>query len=152
MRIETQRLVLRPFNQNDAKAALAWLGDPRAMAYIESVFDLAKAQKFIRDCGHLVYCLCEKESGVPIGQVIWHPYGGDPARYELGWILAPAHWGRGYAEEISLALIAWAKRQKVRQILLEAVAENRASIALIERLGAVFSHCDGALQVYRIEF
>jgi len=146
----TERLHLRPFTQADAEAALTWLGDAEAMRYIEPPFDLEKARRFIADCGHLVYCLCEKQSGSPIGQIIWHPYMGDPARYELGWILARAHWGRGYAGEISQALLAQAKAQGIAEVILETVPENRASIALIEALGAAYSHTEDGLLVYCI--
>ena len=72
--METERLCLRSFKMGDAQDVLSWLGDPEAMRYIEPVFDKAKAEEFIRTCGHLVYCLCLRESGQAIGHVIWHPY------------------------------------------------------------------------------
>ena len=151
MQIETARLILRPFTEADGEAALAWLGDPIAMRYIEPPFDLEQAKSFVTDCAERVGCLCLKESGLPIGHVIWHPYMGDPARYELGWILSHAHWGRGYAKEISLALIQWAKGQGIEEIILEAVPENGGSIALIEHLGALYSHTEEGLWVYTIK-
>jgi len=146
----TERLHLRPFTQADAEAALTWLGDAEVMRYIEPLFDLTKARDFITVCGHLVYCLCEKQSGTPVGHVIWHPYMGDPARYELGWILARTHWGRGYASEISQALLAQAKAQGIAEVILETGPENRASIARIESRGAIYSHTEDGLLVYRI--
>ena len=113
--METERLYLRSFHAEDALGALSWLGDPEAMRYIEPVFDKAKAEDFIRTCGHLVYCLCLRESGQAIGHVIWHPYMGQKDVYELGWILAPAYWGRGYAKEISNALPSTSSQKKISQ-------------------------------------
>ena len=148
----TDRLHLRSFEMSDAKSALSWLGDAEAMRYIEPVFDAARAEDFIRTCGHLVWCLCLRESGLPIGHVIWHPYMGQPACWELGWILAPTHWGRGYAKEISLALIERAREEGIREIVLEAVPENADSIAVIRALGAQYSHTDeDGLAVWNIK-
>ena len=151
MQIETARLILRPFAEADGEAALAWLGDPVAMRYIEPPFGLEQAKSFVTSCAERVGCLCLKESGLPIGHVIWHPYMGDSARYELGWILSRAHWGRGYAKEISLALIQWAKGQGIEEIILEAAPENGGSIALIEHLGALYSHSEEGLRVYTVK-
>lgn len=152
MELFTNRLCLRSFHAEDALGALSWLGDPEAMRYIEPVFDKAKAEDFIRTCGHLVYCLCLRESGRPIGHVIWHPYMGQKDVYELGWILAPAYWGRGYAKEISKALLEQAREEGIREVILEAAAENAASLAAIRSLGAAYSHTDAdGLAVWKIE-
>ncbi|MBR5283937.1 MAG: GNAT family N-acetyltransferase [Clostridia bacterium] len=151
MEVLTDRLYLRSFTAKDAESALAWLGDAEAMRYIEPVFDVAKAEAFIRTCGHLVYCLCLRESGLPIGHVIWHPFMGQKDKWELGWIFAPEYWGRGYAREISKALIEKAREEGICEIVLEAVPENVASIRVIEALGAAYSHTDGdGLAVWHI--
>ncbi len=148
----TERLHLRPFREEDAEAALAWLGNAEAMRYIEPVFDRAKAEDFIRACGHLVYCLCLRSTGQPIGHIIWHPYKGQGDVWELGWVLAPEHWGRGYAREISIALITRAREVGIPRILLETLPDNRASIKAIRSLGAVYSHTDeDGLAVWYIE-
>ena len=152
MELFTNRLYLRSFKMADAQDALSWLGDPEAMRYIEPVFDKAKAEDFICTCGHLVYCLCLRESGQAIGHVIWHPYMGQKDVYELGWILAPAYWGRGYAKEISKALLEQAREEGIREVILEAAAENTASLAAIRSLGAAYSHTDAdGLAVWKIE-
>ena len=150
MYLTTEHLCLRPFADADAKAALVWLGDEKVMRYIEPPFDLAKARKFITDCAHLVYCLCEKETDIPVGHIIWHPYMGDVTRYELGWILASRYHGRGYAHEISRALIEYAKGQGIDRIILETVPENADSIRLIERLEAQYTGNEEGLLVYEI--
>ena len=148
--LATSRLYLRPFTPADAEASLAWLGDTEVMRYVEPPFDLPKAQQFLADCAHLVFCLCLKGGEIPIGHIIWHPYKGDPIRYELGWILARDQWSRGYAREISQAILAQAGGQGIEEIILETVPENRASIALIQSLGAEYSHTEDGLLVYRI--
>ena len=98
MEVLTDRLYLRPFTAEDAEPALAWLGDAEAMRYIEPVFDAAKAEAFIRTCGHLVYCLCLRQSDLPIGHVIWHPFMGQKDKWEgpNGWV----SWGGGAGTDI----------------------------------------------------
>ena len=53
--------------------------------------------------------------------------------------------------QISLALIQWAKGQGIEEIILEAVPENGGSIALIEHLGALYSHTEEGLRVYTVK-
>lgn len=151
MKLESDRLYLRSFTRADAEAALAWLGDPAVMTYIEPPFDLEKTKDFLTECAHLVFCLCLKESGRPIGHVIWHPYMGQKKVYELGWVLARKYWGRGYAKEVSLALVEQARGAGIERIVLEAVPENHASIGLIEALGAAYAGTEGGLAVYEIK-
>ncbi|GKY87920.1 GNAT family N-acetyltransferase [Sinisalibacter aestuarii] len=61
--------------------------------------------------------------------------GGSP---ELGYMFAPAHWGRGYATEMGRALIAhcWA-RYDWPAIAADVLADNPASARVLLKLGFV---------------
>ena len=55
---------------------------------------------------------------------------------ELGYSILPAFQGRGYATEAARALIAWAFAQpRVRRIVANCLADNAASIRVLEKAG-----------------
>jgi RimJ/RimL family protein N-acetyltransferase len=95
--------------------------------------------------GHLVI---ERDGRVlgRIGFVVWDSHAwrqatfaeaGEYAQPELGWALARAHWGQGYATEAAFAAREWARRERhvIRLISLIAPA-NVASQRVAQRLGA----------------
>jgi RimJ/RimL family protein N-acetyltransferase len=62
--------------------------------------------------------------------------GLDTAPYDIGWRLARAAWGRGYATEgAMLALRYGFDEAKLPRIVSFAALGNRASIAVMERIG-----------------
>jgi RimJ/RimL family protein N-acetyltransferase len=62
--------------------------------------------------------------------------GFETAQYEVGWRLARAAWGHGYATEgARLALGYGLGDAKLPQIVSFAALGNRASIAVMERIG-----------------
>ena len=111
MDLKTKRLLIRELTMADVDALHAILSNPEAMRFIEPPYTKQQTAAFITEnlrCEvPLVYGLELLETGEFIGHVIWHPY--DREAYELGWILSPAHWGKGYATEVTQALlgIAW---------------------------------------------
>jgi RimJ/RimL family protein N-acetyltransferase len=55
---------------------------------------------------------------------------------EIGWRLAPEHWGKGYASEAASALLGFGFRDlKLPEIISFAVAGHRRSIAVMQRIG-----------------
>jgi RimJ/RimL family protein N-acetyltransferase len=57
---------------------------------------------------------------------------------EVGWRLAAEHWGHGYATEGARAALQFGfERAALREIVSFAACENRASRAVMERLGMV---------------
>jgi RimJ/RimL family protein N-acetyltransferase len=55
---------------------------------------------------------------------------------EIGWRLAPEHWGKGYVTEAARAWLAFAfETLRLDEIVSFAVWNNRRSIAVMERLG-----------------
>ncbi len=78
-----------------------------------------------------------EHAGVVIGQVAisqppWFP------EVELGWLIYPAHMGRGYATEAAAALRDWAwEHTRIPTLVSYIAPNNAASRALAEKLGAV---------------
>jgi len=95
--------------------------------------------------GHLVI---ERNGRVlgRIGFVVWDSStwrqatfaeAGDHAQPELGWALARAHWGQGYATEAAFAAREWAHRERHLEPLVSLIAPaNDASQRVAHRLGA----------------
>ena len=60
------------------------------------------------------------------------------AQPEMGWALARAHWGRGYATEAAAAIREWAFEQpKIDRLVSLIAPDNVRSQRVAERLGAI---------------
>jgi [ribosomal protein S5]-alanine N-acetyltransferase len=144
MPIETARLLLRPPRLSDAAPLFEFLGDATAMQYTtrqESLRDcrryLAAHERQRRRVGCAPWVIVEKEAGAVIG------FGGlyddpfDPGwGVEVGYFLAPAAWGKGYATELTRFCVALA-RQQARWLMLRAFAhpQNTASQRVLLKAG-----------------
>lgn len=146
MRIETARLVLREFQEDDWEALLAYWTDPRYQRYYAPVPDVERAVR------SLVGRFIEAQSEQPRSTwqlAIVDPGDGrllgnagvrvnDPALAEgnIGYELAPEHWGRGYATEAARAMLGFGFRElRLHRVWAECVAENTASAHVLEKLG-----------------
>ncbi|HLT92582.1 MAG TPA: GNAT family N-acetyltransferase [Woeseiaceae bacterium] len=96
--------------------------------------------------GYGFFSVEEKASGAWVGRVgPWFPEGW-PAP-EIGWTLAPEHWGKGYATEAARAALDYAFRtlgwSSVVHVMLP---DNARSIAVAERLGSTFLRTQRGLE------
>ena len=144
--IETERLRLRRFRQGDVAAFHAYRADP-AVARFQSWHDYSREQAaaFVRD-------MAGTDPGVPgepfqfavarladdelVGDCMLALGAGDPPVAEVGYTMAPAHQGRGYAVEAVKALLELAfTRYGAAAVRAVTDTRNVASIAVAERLG-----------------
>ena len=146
MRIETARLLVRPFCEQDASALHEILSDAIVMRWIEAPYDLEQTVQFLRSAGlsfpPLVYAVTEKDTGRLIGQLIWHPW--DENSMELGWILSRDRWGRGLATELTETML----QETDRDVVLECVPEQATTIHIAQRFGFALEE-EGTLLRYR---
>jgi ribosomal-protein-alanine N-acetyltransferase len=136
--IDTARLRIRAFRPaEDAAAMEAVYCDPFVMRFIPggalapgAVVELLKshvAENEARDLGF--YALEELETEAVVGEV---GFGTTEwGERELGWTLAAAYWGRGYATEAARACLAVADGPLVAQVDVD----NLASIRVAEKIG-----------------
>jgi ribosomal-protein-alanine N-acetyltransferase len=112
MQIETDRLVLRQFNQDDLDDLAALYGDPVVMRYYPQTYNLEETRQRLTviissyetdDCGLLATIL--KEDGTFAGRCgILPQHIEDEPLPEIGYMLHSAYWGRGLATEAARAL------------------------------------------------
>lgn len=149
---QTEHLTVRPFREDDAGALFPILSDPVVMKYIEPPFTREQTAGFLRRAGlcdpPLVYAVVRKADDVLLGHIIWHLYGGDC--YELGWILGRYFWGRGYADELTKALIALAKERGIPALVIECSREQAVTRHIAEKHGFSLVGYEDDLAVYRL--
>jgi RimJ/RimL family protein N-acetyltransferase len=154
--LETERLVLRRFTEEDAEALL-WLdSDPEVLRYVgrKPLPDVESYREHIR-CrflpyydrpgGHGPWAIVERAGGAFIGGCSLKPaldaphaaamaYG--PGEVELGYGLRRSSWGRGYATELARALVRMAFTSlDAARVVASASAANTASIRVLEKAG-----------------
>ncbi|MXW29398.1 MAG: GNAT family N-acetyltransferase [Chloroflexi bacterium] len=146
MRLETPRLVLREYTEDDSAAVLAYQSDVRYLRYYPwEGRTLDDAQRFVqqfidwqaespRRRFQLAVLLCK--SGVLIGSCGVRRKPDDDTEADIGFELSPEHWGRGYATEAATAMADFAFRELgVRRLSSWCIAENVASARVLEKLG-----------------
>ncbi|KKC27131.1 GNAT family N-acetyltransferase [Sphingomonas sp. SRS2] len=144
--IETERLVLRGWVEADKAPFHAMGNDPAVMEYLgpplgHDDIDVMTARQngFLADAGYCFWAVERKQDGAFLGfcglkpGAISTPIEG---RVEIGWRLAAAHWGAGYAREAAAASLAWGwANTDADAIWAMTVPANSRSWGLMERLG-----------------
>ena len=142
-------ITIRNMRPGDADALYRLLSDPELMRYLEPPYDRVQAEAFLHHAGlsepPLVYAV--EENGSFIGYVIYHAY--DAESVEIGWVLLPEYWGRGYASALTDRLIDRA-RQAQKSVVLECAPAQAATRRIALKKGfRACGICDG-LTVYRL--
>ena len=118
-KIETARLILRPFEEKDTDdlfefAQVAGVGEAAGWNHHETrEQSAAVVQAFI--AGHRTFAIAEKESGKVIGSIGFEPCSDiykDLALGEnvinIGYVLGQKYWGMGYANEVVRGILSYA--------------------------------------------
>lgn len=143
-RVETERLILRPFEASDAEVAFGWFGNPIVMRFTPTGADQnieetkAKLAFFMQHQklhGFSKWPILDRASGVAIGDsglLVFEDCGW----VDLGFRFAQPYWGKGLATEVASAWVR-AAFNKFRLIRLGAFVhpENVASIRVLEKVG-----------------
>lgn len=144
-RLETERLILRGWREDDLDAFAAMMADAEVARFLTSdqrPQDRATAWRGLALLvghwalrGYGLFAVEEKESGAFVGRVgAWQPECW--VGFELGWGLARAHWGKGYGLEAARAAGDWAFANFTLERLVSLIhVDNARSIALAQRLG-----------------
>lgn len=143
LRIETDRLILRPPRLDDFEAYAANMADAEAARFIGGQQTRALAWRgFLTGAGawliqgFSMFTVIEKSSGQWIGRIGPLRPDGWPGN-EVGWGLARSAWGKGYALEGCTAAIDWTFEQLGWDEMIHSIdPDNHASQVLAQRLGS----------------
>ena len=142
--IETERLRLRPFRDEDHGMYAAFLADEEATQFIRGVRDAGSAWRVMAGfCGHWQlrgygpFAVAEKQSDQLVGYCgPWFPYNKPEQEIMRG--IVPAAQRQGYASEAALAARTWAYKEAGWPTAVSYIApENIASQGVAKRLGAM---------------
>jgi RimJ/RimL family protein N-acetyltransferase len=154
--LETERLTLREFTEDDAERLFALDTDPDVMRFIGPFMprDVEESRAKIRswveqwysnDRGHGVWAAIEKLTGSFLGLIFLRPAnesifaiqaGWRPDELELGYRLHVAAWGRGFATEASRAVVRKAFTElDATRIVAMAMLDNVGSWRVMKKLG-----------------
>jgi RimJ/RimL family protein N-acetyltransferase len=151
--LETPRLLLRPWRDEDRAPFAAQSGDPRVMAFFprplapaESDELLARIRAHFDRHGYGWWAVEEKGGEPLLGYVglehCDYPVAFAPA-LTIGWRLGAEHWQAGFAHEAAEAALAFAfERLGVEEVVAFTVPANLQSLALMERLGMSYDARD----------
>lgn len=143
--IETGRLILREWRDEDIAPFHAICSDPRVMAYLGPLMSFVETAALVSRCrddqardGHCFWALERREDARLIGWcgVIRGSAGPVASKPELGWRLASDCWGQGYASESARAARDWAFANVVDEAVWAITSVgNVASRKVMERIG-----------------
>jgi RimJ/RimL family protein N-acetyltransferase len=141
--IETERLRLRRFTDDDRDTVARWNADPDFTRHLAGVqtreqsdegFD--RWQRHWGEQGFGLLAVELKESGELIGRVGPQYHRLWPQDPEVGWALDPGWWGRGIASEAGAASVAWAFGDLgFRRVVSITTEANSASRNVMAKLG-----------------
>ena len=146
--ISTERLVLRPLDEDDIPALAEMMNDEQVAAWTDV------PQPFTEDAAHTwitEYAPAERTEGrgldfavtefltqrlvgvVQLAKTNWHVRST-----ELSYIIAPWARGEGYASEAALATSQWVLGdQKFERVELRTAADNTASQQVAQKIGCI---------------
>ena len=164
MVIETERLQLREYRQDDLDALYEILSDPVTMQHYPKPYDAAGTQRWLdwsfdnyKTYGFGLWAIILKETGTFIGDcgITMQPIDGQQLP-EIGYHIHKNFWRNGYAKEAATAVRDWAFENRNFDSLYSYMKyTNVASYSTARSLGMEKikeypDEKDGILYVYRI--
>lgn len=146
--IDTERLVLRRWQERDRATFYAHCSDPEVMRYFPALLTrdevdaaIARQDGFADQHGFCFWVVEERASRQMLGFCGLKPGAeGTPLEggVEIGWRFGKEHWGKGFAREAAQASLDWGfANLPVDRIGAITGPANTRSWGLMERLGMV---------------
>jgi RimJ/RimL family protein N-acetyltransferase len=162
--LETERLVLRRFTEDDVDNLFALDSDPDVMRFITGCKptprETIQTETLPRFLGHYerfaglgFWAAVEKSSGDFLGWFHFLPrHDARPDEVELGYRLRRSAWGQGYGTEGARALIRKGLTEAgVQRLVAETMAVHRASRRVMEKAGLTLVRTFHQAWPYRID-
>jgi len=149
VQLETNRLIMRPFEERDAEGLFLLDSNPEVMKYVGGVVStkieqsqqmIEFIQKQYKENGVGRLAVIEKSTNTLIGwsglKYLTSEINGMKNVYELGYRFLPEYWGKGYATETARAALNYAFNEiKTDVVYAMAVTENTGSNRVLQKLG-----------------
>lgn len=143
VRLETERLIMRMWREDDIEEYAELCADPEVMRYLGGkTFDRTEAWRHMASMighwqlrGYGIWAVVEKDSGRLAGRIGCINPAGWPG-FEVGWTLKREFWGKGYATEGAHRALQYAFTELNQVHVISLIhADNHGSIHVAERLG-----------------
>lgn len=146
-RIETERLVLRRWDEADLETFAQLNSDPVVMEFFPAMLSREESDAFARrieasfdECGYGLFALEVTRGARFAGFVGLHSLAGAAmpfaADVEVGWRLARSAWGKGYATEAAEAVLAFGFREcEMTEIVSFTSQVNVRSKRVMQKIG-----------------
>lgn len=146
--LHTERLHLRKMKVSDSPSLFRIWSDPEVTKFmnIDSFTDENQAKDMIRlldefslDNKAIRFSIIEMESNKIIGSCGFNSLDFENEKAEIGYDIARAFWGRGYASEAISALLDYAfSTLKLNRIEAKVEPENVNSVKVLQKLNFMF--------------
>lgn len=144
--LETKRLILRPFREEDAEDVYEYLAEPAVNCFacmkLNSLEDAKASMNERAEDTEFYFAIVLKESSKVIGEIFAHPESHSPEEEAIKdtfspcWMLNKEYYGKGYAYEAAYAVLEYLFREKgARRIYAYTEDYNVACQKLCEKLG-----------------
>jgi RimJ/RimL family protein N-acetyltransferase len=141
----TERLLLRPFEHEDASTLAQLLNDP---AVAVGVCSVPHPFTPLHAAAHILMIRAKEMAGTDFAWAVEDMDGviigsinlalSSEGIATLGYALAQEHWGQGFATEAVGIVLDWATRSLiVKELQAEVFTDSPASIRVLEKLGFV---------------
>ena len=152
--LETERLVLRPWREDDAEelykcASDPEVGPPAGWPVHTSVENSREIIRIVLSAPE-TYAVCLKENGKPIGSIGLHrnDLAENDDEYELGYWIGKEFWGKGLVPEASREILRYAFEDlKMNRIWCGYYDGNEKSKRVQEKLGFVYQITTEGIEV-----
>ena len=140
--IETERLLLRPLEAEDAEAVFQWVGDERVSRYMvyNTYTEIGQVRKWLASLrephDNYNFGFVRKEDGLLIGSGDIGPSDFYEGYWAFGYNFRHDCWGKGYATEAAKAMMRFAAEKfGITRFCSSHVAPNTASGHVMEKCG-----------------
>ena len=154
MIIETDRLILRPWREDDAENLYRYASDPDVgtPAGWEPHTSVEYSLEIIRTVFSApeIYAVCLKQTGETIGSIGFHrnDIAEEDDEYELGYWIGKPYWGQGIICEAAEELLRHAFIDlEMKRIWCGHYEGNGKSRRVMEKLGFIYHHTTNGLEV-----
>lgn len=144
--LQTERLILRPFEETDLEPFLVYLNDPLVARYQTwETYTEQRAREVIEEQKSLVpgmpgkaylFAVVLRETAALAGHVVLTVFTTEPRQAEIGFTFAREYHGHGLAMEAAVRVLDYVFRGlSLHRVIAITDCENLKSVALLEKLG-----------------